>query len=127
IITHLRRMERQLAGTQAAVAALRHLIESPAAPIAIEYRAVPPCQALVRREQIAPEEVSAWWSATFQELRAALAASGARRAGADAALFASELLENEYGEVAAFIPIDGAAPGQPRVRCEALPAAEYAL
>ena len=127
IIAHLRRMEQQLAGTQAAVASLRNLIECPPAPIAIEFRAVGAFQALVMREHIAADEVTPWCSAAFRELRAALAAAGVRRAGVDAALFASELLENEYGEVVAFIPIEGRLPALNRVTREALPAAEYAI
>jgi DNA-binding transcriptional MerR regulator len=127
IIAHLRRMEQQLASTQAAVASLRNLIECPPAPIAIEYRAVQAFNALLLREHIAAGEVSPWCNSAFQELRAALAASGAKRAGADAALFASELLENEYGEVAAFIPIEGGRPGPAPVTRAVLPAAEYAI
>jgi DNA-binding transcriptional MerR regulator len=127
IIAHLRRMEQQLAGTQAAVASLRNLIENPPAPIAIEFRAVSAFHALVVREQIAPDEINDWCSAAFRDLRAALVAAGARRAGVDAALFASELLENEYGEVAAFIPIEGSRPAVGRVTHAMLPAAEYAV
>lgn len=127
IIAHLRRMEQQLASTQAAVASLRNLIESPPAPIAIEFRAVGAFNALVMREHIAPDEVTIWCNSAFQKLRAALAATGASRAGVDAALFASELLENEYGEVVAFIPIEGSLPALKRVTHEVLPAAEYAI
>jgi DNA-binding transcriptional MerR regulator len=127
IIAHLRRMEQQLAGTQAAVASLRNLIESAPAPIAIEFRAVGACNALVMRARIAADDVTRWCNTAFQELRSALAAAEARRAGADAALFASELLENECGEVVAFIPIEGGRPAPGRVTHEVLPAAEYAI
>jgi DNA-binding transcriptional MerR regulator/effector-binding domain-containing protein len=127
IITHLRRMERQLADTQAAVASLRNLIERPPAPIAIEFRAVRQSLALVQRESIAADEVTAWLAAVFPELRSALTVMGSRRAGADAALFASGLLEADYGEVVAFIPVEGPMRGSGRVALEALPPAEYAV
>jgi DNA-binding transcriptional MerR regulator len=127
ILAHLRRMEAQLAITQGAVASLRNLIEGGPAPLAIEFRALGACQALVRHERVAAADVTPWCTTAFAELRAALAATGARRAGADAALFASELLEDEQGELTAFIPIEGrgAVSGHPLL--EVLPAAEYAV
>jgi len=127
IMAHLGRMEQQLACTQAAVASLRNLIESGPAPMAIEFRVVNAFNALVIRERIAAEDVTPWCNTVFQELRAALAATGAVRSGVDAGLFASELLEDEYGEVVAFIPVQGSPPAFGRVRREALPAAEYAV
>ena len=55
------------------------------------------------------------WTTAFGELRAALDALGLRRAGADGALFSSELLEEERGELVAFVPV-AEARARPRAR-----------
>src|SRR5262245_38124908 len=105
IIAHLRRMERQLQETQATVASLRNLIEQAPGPIAIEFRAVGPTSAIAIRDRIATDDVVRWKSAACAELRSVLETSGARRTGADGALYSGELLEEERGEIVAFVPV----------------------
>lgn len=52
---------------------------------------------------------------------------GARRAGADAALYSSELLEDEFGEIVALIPVGGPARLSGRVEPLHIPLVEYAV
>ena len=106
IVAHLERMEEQLAETRATVGSLRAMLEQPAAPRPVEFRSVTSEPALALRSVIDVGEFMAWWGEAFKELRAALAGSGAARAGADGALYSSEFFEAERGEVVAFIPLD---------------------
>ena len=69
----------------------------------------------------------AWLDEAFGELRAALDARGLRRDGADGALFSSELLEDERGELVAFIPVAEATGPFGRGRVRSLPETEYAI
>jgi DNA-binding transcriptional MerR regulator len=123
IIAHLERMEDELAQTRATVASLRALLEHGPAPIAVEYRTVPETAALVIGEEVGLADAFGWLDAAFAELRAAVGALGLERAGADGALFASALLEEERGELVAFVPVVGDAGERARI----LPATEYAV
>jgi effector-binding domain-containing protein len=65
---------------------------------------------------------------TARSLRTAVRKLGAERIGADAALYSSELLEDENGEIVALLPVEaggGDAPG--RVEVVRLPCVEYAV
>ena len=57
----------------------------------------------------------------------ALQQRGARRTGADAALYSNELLEDEYGEIVALIPVERATQLQGRIEALRLPVVEYAV
>ena len=60
-----------------------------------------------------------WRCSAFAELCAALAASGAQRAGPDGALYSSEFFQADAGEVTAFIPVAGTPrPAGPAVPVE---------
>jgi DNA-binding transcriptional MerR regulator len=128
ISAHLRRMEGELESTRAAVKSLRMLLDQSTPPtVPVEFRTVRPTEALAIRTQVAYADAFEWLDAAFAELRSALQAWGARRGGADAALYSSELLEDEYGEIVALIPVEAAV--QPRGRIEELrlPLIEYAV
>jgi DNA-binding transcriptional MerR regulator len=127
IIAHLRRMEGELERTRSTVASLRALLEHGPAAIAVEYRSVPQATVIAIGEEIAIGDVPAWLDAALGELRAAVDTLGLRRVGADGALYASELLEEEHGELVAFVPIAGAAAAAGRGRVRILPATEYAV
>ncbi len=127
IAAHLRRMEQQLRETQATVASLRNLIEQTPTPIAVEFRTTGPTPALAIRERIAGDDILAWRSAAWVELRSTLETAGLRRTGAYGALYSGDLLENEAGEMIAFIPVDGTVRPNGRVRRLVLPAVEYAV
>jgi DNA-binding transcriptional MerR regulator len=107
IAAHLGRMERQLEQTQATVASLRSMLEYRAQPIVVEYRTTQAARALAIRDRISMADAEQWWCSAFDELREALAASGARRAGPDGALYTSEFFQADAGEVTAFLPVAG--------------------
>lgn len=127
IIAHLRRMEGELERTRSTVASLRALLEHEPAPIAVEYRSVPQATVIGIGVEIAIGDVPAWLDAALAELRAAVGTLGLRRVGADGALFASELLEEEHGELVAFVPVAGAAGASGRARVRTLAPTEYAV
>jgi DNA-binding transcriptional MerR regulator len=127
IADHLRHMEDQLEETRATVASLRALLEHGPAPIAVEYRRLPPATAIAIAEEIANAEIPEWLDAALRELRAMVDALGLERAGVDSALYASELLEEEHGEIVALIPVVGTAEITGRGRARIIPATEYAV
>jgi DNA-binding transcriptional MerR regulator len=128
ISAHLRRMEGELAQTQATVRALRLLLDETAPPaIAVDYRAVGPTETFALRAEVAYAEMFEWLGDALTELRAAVDESAAARIGPDAALYSSELLEDEHGEIVAVIPVapDARPPG--RIERLVLPRVEYAV
>jgi len=128
IVAHLRRMESQLAQTQATVTSLRNLLEQhQPAPMAVTFCRVDPVRSLAIREQVSVADFVAWWARTFKDLRKALRSSGAGRAGPDAALYSGEFFEQEIGEVVAFVPITGEVRQLDRVELMDIPGAELAI
>jgi DNA-binding transcriptional MerR regulator len=127
IAEHLRRMERQLQQTQVTVASLRNMLEDRAQPIVVEYRTTPAARVLAIRDRISMGDAEQWWGSAFDELHAALAATGAQRAGPDGALYSSEFFEAEAGQVTAFIPVAGTPRPAGSVGPADLPAAELAV
>ena len=127
ISAHLRRMEGELDRTRATVKSLRMLLDESTPPeIPIDYRVVGPAESLALRAKVAYPDVFDWLEGAFAELRSSLDAAGASRAGPDAALYSSELLEDELGEIVALIPVEAAdrAGGIEWLR---LPRTEYAV
>ncbi len=122
ILTHLDRLERQLAETRAAVASLRSLVERPEPVIAIEYRAIGELPVLAISDHVQLADLSRWWQAAFTELHAAVTAP----TGPAGALFATELFAEEAGAVTAFIPTNASRESD-RARAIVLPAVELAL
>jgi DNA-binding transcriptional MerR regulator len=124
---HLRRMEGELERTRATVESLRLLLgEDAPAPIAVEYRTVEPASLAVRGE-IDAGDLHGWLDRAFAELYAAVREQAVRRAGVDGGLYSSELLEEERGEVVAFVPVGADARPAGRVEALTLPAGEYAV
>jgi DNA-binding transcriptional MerR regulator len=128
ISAHLRRMEGELAQTRATVKALRLLLDAKAPPaIAVAYRTVGPTETLAIRDAVANVDMFDWLDEALAELRAAAEGTEVARAGADAALYSSELLEDEEGEIVALIPVASPARGIGRVEPLRLPRVEYAI
>jgi effector-binding domain-containing protein len=92
----------------------------------VDYRVSGPTETLAISGHVAYVDVFEWLEAAFEELRAFLRASGARRIGADAALYSSELLEEEFGEIVAVVPVESAPVGAGRVERVPLARVEYA-
>jgi DNA-binding transcriptional MerR regulator len=127
ISAHLRRMEGELEQTRATVSSLRLLLDGePPAAIPVDYRVSGPTETLAISDHIAYVDVFGWLEVAFEELRAFLHESGARRIGVDAALYSSELLEEEFGEIVAVVPVESAPQGAGRVERLQLARAEYA-
>ena len=127
ISAHLRRMEGELEQTRATVRSLRLLLEEKSPPaIAVGYRVSGPADNLAIRDRVAYADVFDWLADAFAELRSVVHDTGARRAGADAALYSSELLEDEFGEIVAVVPVDSATEPSGRTGRLRLPRVEYA-
>jgi DNA-binding transcriptional MerR regulator len=125
IAVHLRRMEGELEQTRATVRSLRLLLDEAAPPpLEIAYRATGPADVLAIRDEVAHADMFDWLERALDELRAH---GDARRSGADAALYSPELLEDEFGEIVAFIPIDGTVSPAGRAELLQLPRVEYAV
>ena len=125
---HLQRMEGELERTRATVKALRMLLDEDAPPaIAVDYRVVGPTETFALSARLAYVDVFDWLEGALAELRGAVEGTGAIRVGADAALYSSELLEDEFGEIVAVIPV-AEPPSAPRgVERMQLPRVEYAV
>jgi DNA-binding transcriptional MerR regulator len=122
IAAHLRRMEDQLEETRETVASLRALLEGRAAAIPVEFRMFPSADVIAVAGEVSGEEMHGWLDEAFASLRATVESSGLERAGADGALFSSELLEEEFGSLVAFVPVVGAGAS-----ARVLPETEYAI
>lgn len=127
IVAHLQRMEQQLERTRAVVASLRDLIERTHITIPVEYRTIPAVNTIAIREFVASTDAGSWLGAALGQLRSALETLGDKRAGADGALYSSELFEQERGELVAFIPVQGTGNPSARVENLTLPVAEFAV
>jgi DNA-binding transcriptional MerR regulator len=122
ISAHLRRMEGELQQTRETVKSLRLLLdETAAAPVAVSYRIEEASFALAIRDEIAHDDMFPWLDDAFAELHAA----AGERTDPDGALFSSELMEDEVGEIVALVPGTGTPGG--RVHVLELPRVEYAV
>ena len=127
IAAHLTRMERQLAQTQASVAALRALLQGPPARPAIELRSITAVTALAVREVVDAADLVAWGTDVFTALSGALAAGGLTAVGPFGALYPGDFFELERSEVTVFLPVTAAwSAGLPagRVSLLEIPAVE---
>jgi DNA-binding transcriptional MerR regulator/effector-binding domain-containing protein len=127
IVAHMRRMESQLAVTQAAVSSLRSLLERPLAPMTIEHRFVGEVTALAIAEQVTAADLEAWWVGAFTELHGVLRDAAVPAAGPRAALYPPEIFEEEAGEIVAFVPVATAVTATGRAKMTRVPAAELAV
>ena len=132
ISAHLTRMERQLEQTQASVAALRALLQSPPARAAVELRSIPAVSALAVREMVTVDGFVEWGTGAFGVLFDALTATGLTAAGPFGALYPGDFFELERAELTLFLPVDAAGPDADRlpagrVRLLEIPAVEVAV
>lgn len=127
ILGHLDRLESQLRDTQAAVVALRALVERPETSIDVEHRAVAATAALAISEQVTLEGFAAWMVAAFTEIYGVLDSSGLKIAGPSGGLYANELFHHGAGEATLFVPVEGRVRPVGRVHPRLIPAAELAV
>ena len=130
IVDHLQRMESQLQQTQANVASLRRLLETPRpADLSVEFRSVPQTTSLAIRERVDADDFGDWWTEAYEELHAVARRKRLSRSGHDGALYPAEWFEDEGGDVTAFMPVTGdvEAARRGRVQAYVVPGAELAF
>ncbi len=127
IVAHMRRMESQLAVTQAAVSSLRSLLERPPAAMTIEHRSAGEVRALAIVERVTAAEFAAWWVGAFTELDGTLLEAAVPPAGPRGALYPAEIFQQEVGELTAFVPVATPVSASGRAKMTRIPAAELAV
>jgi DNA-binding transcriptional MerR regulator/effector-binding domain-containing protein len=128
IAAHLNRLEAGLAQTRAAVESLRNLLAPADGPAVIEHRSVPATAAWAAIGAVVDRaDALAWWQGALGELRAAVRAQGLHATGPSGGVFASELLQQDRGRAAVFIPVPGRVRPIGRVTPLVVPAAELAI
>jgi DNA-binding transcriptional MerR regulator len=128
IVAHLQRMEQRLEETQSTVASLRALLEGGPSVATVEYRSVPAMVTLAVAGEVSFVESEHWLHDAFDELTAALGASGVEVLGPSGGLYSSEFFEEGIGQVVVFVPIAGDVTGPiGRVERFTVPAAELAV
>ena len=128
IAAHLDRLEGTLERTQAAVASLRDLLNTPsAAPFPVEHRRVEPTPVAAISDVVDLAELSPWFQGALGELRSTLAAQHAPICGPPGGIFATELFADERGEATIYVPSAADFRATGRVTRRTLPAAELAI
>ncbi|MGY1810719.1 hypothetical protein ACI8AF_25410, partial [Blastococcus sp. SYSU D00669] len=90
---HLRRLESELDRTRAAVSSLRRLLQPEPPPLDVELRAVPATTVAAVEDDVAHDDVLAWYAGAMAELDAAVT----RPTGAPGGLYDNELFAEGGG------------------------------
>jgi DNA-binding transcriptional MerR regulator len=122
VADHLRRLESELERTRGAVASLRRLLQPEPPPLDVELRAVPATTVAAVEDDVAHQEVLAWYAGALAELDAVVHDP----TGVPGGLYDNELFEDGRGHVLLYRPT--AQPSRSgRVHPVTLPAAELAV
>ncbi|WNB86484.1 MerR family transcriptional regulator [Cellulomonas sp. ATA003] len=121
VTDHLRRLESELDRTRAAVASLRRLLQPEPAPLHVELRAVPATTVAAVEDDVAHDDVLAWYAGAMAELDAVVGA-----AGVPGGLYDNALFEDGHGHVLVYRPA-ARPPRAGRVHPVTLPAVELAV
>jgi DNA-binding transcriptional MerR regulator len=127
ISAHLQRLEARLAGTQAAVEALRAILDRPADAPALEHRSVPAQRALAVHAEVDRDELPQWFFGAATELLELTEALGVQRTGPVAGLYGFEIFARDHGPATVFVPVEGEVAAAARVREYIVPAAELVV
>ncbi|WP_091770953.1 MerR family transcriptional regulator [Blastococcus aurantiacus] len=122
VADHLRRLEQELDRTRAAVTSLRRLLRPEPAPLAVELRAVPETTVAAVEDDVAHDEVLAWYAGAMAELDAVVGDG----TGVPGGLYDNALFEQGCGHLLVYRPAD-APPRRGRVHPVTLPAVELAV
>lgn len=122
VAEHLQRLESQLDRTRAAVSSLRRLLAPAAAPLEVELRSVPATTVAAVEDDVALDDVIAWYAGAMAELDAVVTEQSAPPGG----LFDNALFEHGLGHVLVHRPAS-AAPRIGRVHPVTLPPVELAV
>ena len=104
IAAHLRRLEKDLARTQDAIASLRDLLESPSPLADIGRRKVDPVTAATISEVVHIKDALSWFSGALGELHATLVAQRVTPIGPSGGIFSNALFAQARGQATMFIP-----------------------
>ena len=126
ISAHLARMERDLARTQGAVAALRQLLDGPPAASTISHRSVGPEQAVAIVEVVDACDLLPWFEGALGELYATLGAQNVVPVGPSGGVFSNDLFTEERGQATIFVPTPGPVRPLGRVRGAVVPGVDLA-
>lgn len=127
ILSHLDRLEAELAATRTAVGELRDLLERPDVPLEVEHRSVAPCVAIAVTEMVERESALTWWQGALGELKAVVLAQRLEPAGVCGGLFDGEIFQYGRGRATVFVPLAGEARAAGRIVSLTVPAAELAV
>jgi DNA-binding transcriptional MerR regulator len=125
---HLARLEARLAGTQAAVEALRAILERPAGAPELEHRSVPAQRTLaIHADEVDRDDLAQWFLDAAAELIDVAESHGVRRDGPVGGLYGFEVFATDRGPATAFVPVSGEVGAAGRARGFTVPAAELVV
>lgn len=119
---HLQRLESELERTRAAVASLRRLLQPEPSAVDVELRAVPATTVAAVEDDVAHDQVLAWYAGAVAELDAVVD----EPTGVLGGLYDNALFENGHGHVLVYRPT-ARPPQSGRVHPVTLPAVEMAV
>ncbi|WP_221203127.1 MerR family transcriptional regulator [Modestobacter versicolor] len=122
VADHLQRLESELDRTRAAVVSLRRLLRPGPAPLDVELRAVPATTVAAIEDDVAADDVLAWYAGAMAELDALVTAP----TGVPGGLYDNALFEDGRGHLLVHLPTADP-PCSGRVRPVTLPAVELAV
>jgi DNA-binding transcriptional MerR regulator len=108
LAAHLDRMLAQLRQTEAAVDALRRMLDEPPAPLVIEERVLPGGTTLSIAARVALADVESWWRESLLTLRSIAARAALEQSGPPGGLYDDELFTTEKGQARVYLSVRGA-------------------
>jgi DNA-binding transcriptional MerR regulator len=128
ISQHLDVLQAELVHTQAAVASLRDLLDTPSSSqeTGISFRRVEETPAGAITATISIEDAGAWCQGAIGELYAAFAAQKIVDAGPPGGVYSDDLFAEERGQATVFVPCVGRPRPLGRVESAVIPAVELA-
>jgi DNA-binding transcriptional MerR regulator/effector-binding domain-containing protein len=125
IARHLRRLEKDLEATQAAVSSLRDLLEHPVIDLPVEHRSLSSARVAAISSMVATSQIGTWIQGALGELYATASAQGVDDPGAAGGVYDNGLFESEGGEAVVYLPCSLGPVG--RLRLLDLPAVDLAV
>ncbi|MGY1690629.1 MerR family transcriptional regulator [Geodermatophilus sp. SYSU D01105] len=122
VADHLQRLEAELDRTRAAVVSLRRLLRPEPAPLEVELRAVPATPVAAVEDDVAHDDVLAWYAGAVAELDAVVE----EPTGPPGGLYDNALFETGHGHLLVYRPT-AEPPRSGRVHPVVLPAVELAV
>ena len=126
IAAHLKRLENDLARTNAAVASLRNLLEHPAPDVEIGRRRADEVTAAAISESVHVKDALSWYLGALGELHATLSTQRISPTGPAGGIFSNAIFSHAHGEAMVFVPCDGKVRAIGRVASHVVPAVELA-